>query len=1326
MARLVLATAGAAVGSFFGPWGTRIGWTVGSILGGALSSEKTKTEGPRMADLKVMSADEGADIPRVYGSMRVAGTVIWADDITEEAVTTSEGGKGGPKVESTTYRYYGSMLVALHDGEITGVRKVWADSKLIYSAADDITPAEAWRTGPETLWGIRVYKGTETQTADPMYQAAVGAANAPAFRGTAYLAFEDFDLTEYGNRIPNITAEVVTGTSDPPPNRLNSFVGTDAEDKEWANASCKDGVLYTQSWDAVSANTIRWTQTMYDLNGNKIGERRRSFDNPFNSTSVYFVGCKGSMNYGYGRKSGAGTGYGTSRFMWKGIDAGQPIPGGGSTNYESIVSGSLAYGAMLFHNGYLYTLSYGLEFNGVVRYPFWNNQAPAMLPNLFIDLEPYYDGAGGDLGQLNAGDDGNIYVAVSDNIDDEVHDIIILDADLNYIDYINLSTLGIEPSRHSIWVNQDGTRMGMVYGTSPSGVRYIDISDRQNPVLLGSSTTSDLYDTAYMESPLAIGNGLYVTRAGIYNFNELLANTGVTLQSIVEDICDEAGIESANLDASALSSTTVHGYVRSRVMSARAALEPLRQAYFFDLIASDDKLIAVMRGGASVLTLTADDMVTGSANDAYPVDCSIADELSLPAVVSIGFIGSANDYQPGARRSRRYVGTTTNADGTLDISLPIAMSSGGGAQIADLVLRTVWAESESYQFRLPPKYAYLEPGDVVSLALPNGTIKARIVRFDLGVDYTIDVEAVREFGDYTSAAPDITSYIPATINLVGPTLYEMIDVACLRDSDDAPGYYVAMCGVYSGWPGAILFTSPDGSTYGQTGAVTMSASIGVCTTAPNNSVTSLGYDVISSVIVDLFNDTLSLTSVSETDFLNGANVALMGNEVIAFKDVTDNGNGTYTLKTLMRGLCGTHNRMDQHEDYERFVLLTGNGMHAINGAIGDSGVDKYLRFVTINTALENADTEVYTLTNARIKPAPPSQAVAVKTQTSGDVFDWVITWNRSARIAYEWVDLIDTPLDETAESYEVDILNSAGTVVRTIASSTGAITYTSAQQYTDFGYSPATLLAEVYQISDRVNRGFASSITSDPPSWHNEIIDMYRLYGIRLGWHFTTSGTSTDMGTEGATLTWSGSPSSSTDLPYVYSVPSGMRSKSLTTSSHYASASNDTDWVWTTELSVGAWFKSSMTPGTTYVVPFISKWSTTVNADKGWRIGFDNDTAGYIRFAWRTSTGLDITIVTSTSGWNDGLWHFAVGVHTAGDTKIYIDGVSQGLTGSYQGSTDEIQSTTTTVELGRHANVLAGDNFVGNLAFAGAWNQALTENQVKRLYNRGVSGGVLL
>ena len=213
MATLVLGAVGTAIGGAFGgailgfsgaAIGGFIGSTVGSVVDSWIVSSLAPTqriEGARLDTLRITSATEGAVIPRLYGRMRIGGNIIWATDFREETKTTTQGGGkggGGGKVKTTEYLYYASFAVALCEGPITGIGRVWADGK-----AMDMTGV-TWR------W----YPGNEAQTADPFIAAKMGSANTPAYRGTAYVVFEDLALATFGNRLPQLSFEVFRPLAD--------------------------------------------------------------------------------------------------------------------------------------------------------------------------------------------------------------------------------------------------------------------------------------------------------------------------------------------------------------------------------------------------------------------------------------------------------------------------------------------------------------------------------------------------------------------------------------------------------------------------------------------------------------------------------------------------------------------------------------------------------------------------------------------------------------------------------------------------------------------------------------------------------------------------------------------------------------------------------------------------------------------------------------------------------------------------------------------------------------------------------------------------------
>lgn len=193
MATLALTAVGTAIG---GP----IGGAIGGLLGRTLDSQilgSDSRSGPRLEELAVSTSSYGSPIAQQFGMMRSVGSIIWAADLVE----TSErsGGKGRPSV--TTYNYSSSFAVSLSSRPIHGIGRIWANGNLLRGASGDLKSPGLFR----------IHQGYGDQIPDPLISAAEGA-YAPAFRGTAYVVFEDLALADFGNRIPALSFEIFADT----------------------------------------------------------------------------------------------------------------------------------------------------------------------------------------------------------------------------------------------------------------------------------------------------------------------------------------------------------------------------------------------------------------------------------------------------------------------------------------------------------------------------------------------------------------------------------------------------------------------------------------------------------------------------------------------------------------------------------------------------------------------------------------------------------------------------------------------------------------------------------------------------------------------------------------------------------------------------------------------------------------------------------------------------------------------------------------------------------------------------------------------------------
>ncbi|RME16878.1 MAG: host specificity protein [Alphaproteobacteria bacterium] len=211
MATIVLSAVGASVGASIGGGvlglssvviGRAVGAVAGSMIDQAVMGDGSQVvETGRVDRFRITGVSEGAPIARLYGRMRVGGQVIWASGVKEHAIVTeeSDGGSGkgllsgtSPSTQNVEYRYTMSLAIALCEGVITRVGRVWIDG-------EEVAPGSL---------NLRVYKGGAGQMPDPKIEAVEGAGKAPAYRGTAYVVIEDLDLTAYGNRVPVFNFEV--------------------------------------------------------------------------------------------------------------------------------------------------------------------------------------------------------------------------------------------------------------------------------------------------------------------------------------------------------------------------------------------------------------------------------------------------------------------------------------------------------------------------------------------------------------------------------------------------------------------------------------------------------------------------------------------------------------------------------------------------------------------------------------------------------------------------------------------------------------------------------------------------------------------------------------------------------------------------------------------------------------------------------------------------------------------------------------------------------------------------------------------------------------
>ena len=220
----------------------------------------------------------------------------------------------------------------------------------------------------------------------------------------------------------------------------------------------------------------------------------------------------------------------------------------------------------------------------------------------------------------------------------------------------------------------------------------------------------------------------------------------------------------------------------------------------------------------------------------------------------------------------------------------------------------------------------------------------------------------------------------------------------------------------------------------------------------------------------------ALASVTERQMLSGANAAALRGpdgawELFAFAGAELVGDGVYRLTSLLRGLgAETHLAKRVLGAGAQFVLLDGAIAPLVSG-MSRIGLENAWRVGPADR--DHADPACASFASvATSKALAPYAPARVSARRTGDGVLFSII-RRGRRDADGW-DLIDIPLGEASEAYDIELLR-GGAVVRVLSAAQSVIPYPTTLEAADFGGAQAGFDLRVYQKSAAVGRGFALS-----------------------------------------------------------------------------------------------------------------------------------------------------------------------------------------------------------------------------------------------------------
>lgn len=1008
----------------------------------AMAPDGQDIEGPKLENLKVGRSQYGASIARVYGTMRVPGQMVWfKNNQLNHYVywTDAGGGKGGPDSGSMTNHVYtitGAWVMC--EGEIDAVRRVWAGNILIYDASKGATGNQLMRA-KQMYRDLRIYLGDSTQEPDSLIVADKG--HSPAYRGLAYAVFDDLEAKKFGNSIPDLKFEVVRNAASDPGGVL------------FATGDVASGALGTDSYYPAhnTGPTVYWKHTTSA------------------TTAVLMTDFDGDLKGRLPPENGADLVYPTGQGFVNGYDV------SGSNWDNSVTDGFTLVGTKS---------GVSVELHGLLPADEIVYSTVYAADDTHVMVFTKAAGAGSGSKQLAAWHLLTIYDGTAVLIDSGTVATGIFSGDISGRSKSGVLSSGfhteatvLEPDLKHVWYGA---------GTTGSPVRCYEIDD--------AGELSEIID---VNTSISAGAG---ARPGIYaegGVCTMLSGLGLAVVTRVErwgqdaqdlglitsDLMQQAGLESGDIDVSQLTGTTCDGYAIMNRETLRSDIEPLMTFGQFDFVESGSKLKAVPRGSGTIASLTENDLAAHEYGSDRPEKLTerVKLEEELLKEVSITFIDKARDYNDGQTHA-----TQLNTDSVNKISqkFAIAMTRDRATQLANILLDHSWLTRRSFEFKLPPKFSYLEPTDPITITRDGQTVTLRITRIEMGANGIMECEGeMYAESVYTSEAVGADIDNPDTANLIyGPTIPYFLDIPLVRGQQSGTletGYYIAATGLYDTWPGASGFVSTDGRvTFNSFGAVSISAIMGRCDTTLGSSDTG-ALDYTNTLRVELLTPGATLESVTVDAMKNGRNWAIVGNgtdwEVIKFQTVTLVGTGVsggniYDLTVLSRGRRGTEHLVGTHGAGESFILIDDRVQRI---PMDEDRIGQTYSYAAVTYGADIQDAIIYDFANTAISMRPYSPSHVEGTRDGSD--NLTITWKRRTRYGGEWRNSVDIT-DSDPMTFEVDIMNGS-TVVRTISVTAETASYTAAEQTTDFGSTQSSLTVRVYQLNTVFGRGLKTEET---------------------------------------------------------------------------------------------------------------------------------------------------------------------------------------------------------------------------------------------------------
>ncbi|QSR16701.1 phage tail protein [Novosphingobium sp. KA1] len=380
-------------------------------------------------------------------------------------------------------------------------------------------------------------------------------------------------------------------------------------------------------------------------------------------------------------------------------------------------------------------------------------------------------------------------------------------------------------------------------------------------------------------------------------------------------------------------------------------------------------------------------------------------------VSSLRYYDVSRDYLPGVQHATGRA--TPGQPRTLE--LPAALEASRARALVERVSGRLDWSRDTVTWRTAELDGDIAPGACVSFDQMPGRWRVREWEWrDTGIEITAERMPPTESA-WSLALPTDPGQAHQQEDLPSaPTLLAAFELP-YDPAIGSPATARPLAAVSSGqanWNGAALYADRgDGSLLplgpsGRTRCVMGRVTNLVAAASP------LRYDRGSEIIVQLADNDMQLASATARQLAEGANVALVGEELIQFAQATLLSGGTWRLTGLLRGRGATENGIATHAAGETFVLVDSRLTSLDPAKLGSNSTR---RIVAIGLGDPQGVGTGVALSGLTLRPPAPVHARKRILADGTRRFEWT----RRARGLHDWRDGVDVPLIEETESYIV-------------------------------------------------------------------------------------------------------------------------------------------------------------------------------------------------------------------------------------------------------------------------------------------------------------------